>query len=223
MVCTRTVVVLRPGGPRNAMLTNSHREFLKSDGSGLSKSTQSDYKTAIKQRVYNTLLDFQLLWENWPEKDREEIFKETTAGNDLWDGLTAFIAMMYMENRYESGMQTALFQGANKAEAEMVDSDLNRVVNVDFAVERLKLAEYEQVIEKIRSGRLYDMTDEETRAIVNLLRKSPTVTAEDYEAMRDDIIDHWDELKVGHGEARRQRAEYAREKQLRYRQADDDE
>jgi hypothetical protein len=130
---------------------------------------------------------------------------------------------MYLENRLESGMQTLLFRGINKAEAEMADSDQNLVVNVDFAVEHLKSAKYEQAIEKFRRGGLSDMTDGETRAIVNMLRRSRTVTAEDLEAMQGDIIDQLDELKAGHGEVRRQRAEYIREKQLHYRQADDDE
>lgn len=208
--------------PRNSILTHTHRDFLTGDGSGYHEQTQRNHREAIKDRVHNAILDFSLLLEHWPEEDREEVFQETTTG-ELRDGLASFIALMYLENRFESGMQTLLFRGISKAEAEMADSDQNQVVKVDFAVEHLTSAEFEQAIEKFRRGRLSDMTDGETRAIVNMLRESRTVTAKDLEAMQGDIIDQLDEFKAWLGEARRQRAEYAREKQGRYRQADDDE
>lgn len=203
------------------MLTKGNRKFLQSDGSGYHRQTAKDHRDAIKQRVRDSVLDFKLLLEEWPESEREEVFRKLAQDANYREGLASFIALLYMENRFESGMQTLLFDGVNRAEREMAGTDL-RMVNVDFEVKASGRVVFEDAIEKFRERRLGDLTDAEAHAIIRLLRSSSAIRPADLDDMREEMVDVFEELMQERAEGTSRRQEYAREKQARYANNEED-
>ncbi|MFC7071615.1 hypothetical protein ACFQJ7_17030 [Halovenus rubra] len=213
--------------PRNGMLTESHREFLEGDGSGLAESTQSERKTAIKERVYNTLLDFALLHEHWDKHDqegREEIMGDSINDKAILEGLAGLVAMLYTDSPYglQSGLEKVLLEGVNKAERELSESDWYYVADVDLEVDYLEEVEYKKAIRKFKRGKMSDMTDGEAQAIVRLLHRTPTVSPTELREMQHELMDHYDEILEEQDEAAETRANKAREKQMRLQERDEE-
>lgn len=205
----------------NAMLTKKEREFLKGDGSGVDRRTAHDHREQIKKRVRNTILDFQILFEHWPEEEREEVFREAIGDNELQDGLASFIALVYMENRFESGLESLIKQGVTKAEREMAESGLYFPTSVEVSINHIEQTDFEKIIENFGRSELSDMSDGEAQAVVRLLHRRSS--AEELEEMRRDMVEQFEEFAREYNEAKGKRTDYTRKKQASHHEGADNE
>lgn len=184
--------------PEPAMLSNAHREYLRSDGTGYASSTQSDYEKAIARRVFNTYLDFSLLIEQLPKDRRVEIFdigyppadddeeeKQEVAANNLHDGLNDTIAFLFLllENEHRSpGMHDQIRQltfrrvltaGVSKAVKQLEDWSWPWLptVDVDFNVQtnEPEWADVNRVIDKIAAGNADELSGAKARWFIQFI------------------------------------------------------
>lgn len=160
----------RSGKPQHAMLTRKQRDLLKNGGQGISKQTQRDHHEQIKRRVYNTILDFELLLEHWSESDRDEVFEDLVDKNGPLEQLADIFEFLYSAVG-ESGMfKHALIQGVRKAESEKSVHDFPHSIDVNFEVERSQKAGI-SAIEKYSRGPegIESLTEREARLLIDAL------------------------------------------------------
>ena len=155
---------------QNAMLTDTQRDLLQNGGKGRSTETQRQHHEQIKDRVYNTILDFKLLQENWPEEKIDEVFDDLIDDGDNIEDLADVFAFLYSAVGESGIFRHALTQGVRKVESEKSVYDFPHIIQVDFEVERSQRAGF-SAIEKYSKGRegIASLTEEEARWLINVL------------------------------------------------------
>ena len=152
---------------QNAMLTDKQREMLQNGGQGLTKQTQRDHHKQIKNRVYNTILDFELLLENWTEDNRNEVFEDLMDENGSIEPLVDVFAFLYSAASQSGAFKDALTKGVRKAEYRKSTEGYPNVTQVDFSVESKPKAGF-PAVEKYLEGpeRIKDMSNSEAMFLI---------------------------------------------------------
>lgn len=161
----------------NAMLTHNQREFLKSDKSGYSDQNKRDYRKKIKRRVYNTILDFQILFEHWSEKERERVFHDLMDESGSIDNLNHLFALLYVSTHSTGGFSKALKQGVRKAEYNSNSlEEPSHAIRTSFEVERIPKAGL-SAVDKFRRGPegITELSEEEARMLLDALYVDSTL------------------------------------------------
>lgn len=188
----------RTGKPEHAVLTEGQRKYLQNDRSGYTSSSQTDYEKAIARRMYNSIIDLSLIFQNLPESRREEIFdmgcppandeeeqKLNTAANELHDGLNDTIAFLFLllEGDYKSkGMhdqtrqltfRRILESGVSNAVIELEEYEWPWLpsVDVDFNVEvsEPNSVDLDRTIDKIAEGKVEELSSSEMRSLIRIV------------------------------------------------------
>lgn len=201
----------------NAMLTDSQRQFLRSDGTGYTHQNAYDYRESIKERVRNSILDFSILFNHWPEEEREEVFGDLVEFGEGREALADMIALFYLETRYSGRFDSIFGTGVRKAEDTMAGGDGTLQVSVkpvNEMVERTRAADIERAIEKFGKGKLgiRDMSDEETRVLLHLLSHYGEWSLADFEEAREALSEDLEAFSERLDEAVETRQEHARDK-----------
>lgn len=155
----------------HAMLTKGHRKFLKSDGSGYSRQVQKEHRDAIRQRVKDTLLDFSLLFEHWPEEECDEVFDDLMDENGSIDDLVDVFASLYSATEVTGAFTEALERGVRKAEYRQSPLEVPQLaIQPKFEVERFPKAGL-SAVEKYQKGPegIAELTDAEARLLLDAL------------------------------------------------------
>lgn len=183
---------------KNAMLTTEDRRWLTGQKEYLgehAKQQRYQRRRDIRERVYNSVLDFTILFEDLDDRERERIFGRVAAGGTRWDP---------PDGEFESGVRDALAfllrsvgvvdhagTAGSKRATEATDTVIERLltdaivrigVREGFAVEDVTL-EIEAVdrtpgetLEKLRAGESLSTGE------LRLLLESELVDAENFQA-----------------------------------------
>lgn len=170
-----------------AMLTKTQRAFLKGEKEYTGENArQQRYqrRQAIKKRVQNTMLDFKLLLETWGERGSGELFGEKPASGELGKGISALLALLYMETYQHGRFENLLYRGVRKGE-ERVHPEDEDLVTIDFDIKRVSRVEMQDALNRYRKrGELSDMSQTELAAIAETLRRADHVEGGGIEAAR---------------------------------------
>lgn len=117
----------RPRG----ILTAADRAYLRGQRQPASVQSERNTRARIRERVIESIRDFELLVEHLPEHDRELVFEkhlEELDGPEAFDALVAAVAFLYrgIEDT-DADVEEVLREGVALAEA-----DRERAVSVEF-------------------------------------------------------------------------------------------
>lgn len=177
----------RTDKPRNGMLTEDQRTFLRREGKGYTDQNRRDYRRSIRDRVYNSTLDFRLLLDHWSDEEQEEVFSELKQSEEGREGLAAMIAIFYLETRFTGGFNHLFGRGIRNAEDHMAGDSGTYQVSVkpvNEFVERVSIADAERAIEKFDKHGIRDLTEGEMRALLRLFSYQG-YTKDDWEELRE--------------------------------------
>ncbi|MFB6068905.1 MAG: hypothetical protein ABEJ90_03160 [Halobacterium sp.] len=145
------------GDRGRGVLTDADRAFLRGDREYGSLQAERNARARIRDRVYDALLDFELLVEHLEDRDAELIFGKRAGSDDGERALDAFastLAFLYDGLRYtDLDFETVLREGVNLAEA----SD-DRAATVDFDVTYHAL-DADHLREKAEAGESLSLTE----------------------------------------------------------------
>jgi len=187
------------------MLTKTQRAFLKGEKEYTgehAKQERYQRRQAIKERVENTLRDFELLFETWDERGSGSLFGDDPARGDTGRALSTILALIYLETYDRGRFEQLLQRGVNQAEGRLnPDGGLTRV---DFEVSRMPTVDMEDAIRRYRKrGNLSDMSPYELAAVAEVLRRENHVegggadaakaAAKAWEKRENDIAEKFDD------------------------------
>ncbi|WP_232686578.1 hypothetical protein [Halobacterium zhouii] len=103
------------------VLSAADREYLRGDRELASVQAERNARARIRDRIYDALLDFEVLVEHLSERDLELVFEKRTAeadGTEAFDALVSAVAFLYRGlGRTDLDFETVLREGVNLAEA----------------------------------------------------------------------------------------------------------
>lgn len=139
------------------ILSSADRAYLRGETAFASAQSERNARARIRERIVQAILDFELLVERLPDRDRDLVFGkrfDQADGTEAFDALASVVAFLYRGiEETELDFETALREGINLAEvqegrAATVDLDLTfQTLNPDqlrYKLERgesLSLAE----------------------------------------------------------------------------------
>lgn len=128
------------------MLSPADRAYLSGASSLASAQSERNTRARIRNRIHDSLLDFELLIEHLSDRDRELVF-ENAEGVETFDALVSAVAFLY-EGVDDAGLsfERVLTEGINLAEAKR---DRAATVDLDVALQTLTV---EQLREKLERG-----------------------------------------------------------------------
>ena len=187
------------------MLTKTQRAFLKGEKEYTgehAKQQRYQRRQAIKERVENTLQDFRLLFETWDERGSGSLFGEKPSRGETGKGLSALLALAYLETWERGRFEQLLYRGVNQAEDRIHPEE--GLLRVDFDVDRMPAVDMEDAIRRYRKrGELSDMNPYELAAVAQVLRRESHVegggvdaakaAAKAWEKREEDIAEKFDE------------------------------
>jgi hypothetical protein len=102
------------------VLSPADRAYLRGERTYGSVQAERNTRARIRQRVYDSLLDFEVLIEHLAERDRDLVFggDVAAAGTEGFDALVSAVAFLYGGvGRTDLDFETVLREGINLAEA----------------------------------------------------------------------------------------------------------
>ncbi|MFB6269831.1 MAG: hypothetical protein ABEH83_07795 [Halobacterium sp.] len=115
------------------VLTDADRAYLRGDREYGSVQAERNARARVRERVYDALLDFELLVEGLDDRDLDLVFEKRAAegdGTEAFDAFVSTLAFLYRGvDRTDLDFETVLREGVNLAEA----GD-DRGATVDFDV-----------------------------------------------------------------------------------------
>jgi hypothetical protein len=195
------------------ILSKSDKTYLDDPDRYASENTRQSVngrKTDIRDRVEAGIKDFSVLFEQWNEEERETVLG--TQDQELDQGLVDMLALVYLETHLDGGrFDNLLMRAVNRAESRKAGSEMRYKTNFD--PERVGPPPYDSAIDKFGRSGMRDMSDDEAHALVNLFRKTPTLSKSDLIDMRDTLSQQRDQALEEYEEAKIRSKEYEREKQ----------
>ncbi len=178
---------------KNAMLTTEDRRWLTGEkGYEGEHAKQQRYQRRrdIRERVYNSLLDFTILFDHLEDEEREKLFERLRAEGEFTDGLRDALAFVL----YNTGITETLTCGGGSPESTAERLLLDALYRVgrreDVLVERVELdvearrAPLPSVLEELEAG------EELSPAAVRLLVESDRIDADELqECIRRAVFD----------------------------------
>lgn len=139
------------------ILSPADRSYLRGDTEFESVQSERNARARIRDRVYDAILDFELLVDRLDDHDRELIFEnrvETGDGTEAFDALVSAVAFLYRATDDASvEFDTILTEGINLAEA----AD-DRAATVDFELTFHRLT-VDQLRTKLERGEELSLTE----------------------------------------------------------------
>lgn len=115
------------------VLSAADRAYLRGEQTYGSVQAERNARARIRERIYDALLDFELLVEHLPERDRELVFGKRADdgdGAEAFDAFVSTLAFLYQGlDHTDLDFETVLREGVNLAEASA-----DRGATVDFDV-----------------------------------------------------------------------------------------
>lgn len=166
----------------NAMLTKTQRAFLRGEKEytgNSAKQQRYERRRAIQERVQNTLLDFQLLFDTWEDRGTGSLFGENPSQEETGKALSTLLALLYTEAHTHNGFRNLLTRGVRQGENRLNPDDESDVT-INFEVERITRVQIEDALDRYSDREGYkDMSDEELAAIAQMLRQEKKAEAAD--------------------------------------------
>lgn len=213
------------GERERGMLAPVDRDYLR--GKREYDHRQSAYKRReeIRERVYNALLDFELVMHHMDDKELERIFDPPEeVESDFHAALADMLGMIYYEQSVTApSFETLLKRGINRAERRYADSRAYQV-DVDLTIERRspEHIDLEEAAEEL-SGHFVDIdevSESSLRTFVKYYAMSDEFDPEVPQQKFDELFSEQLE-EINNAVEERQRAR--REKQGRKRESGNDE
>jgi hypothetical protein len=161
---------------KRGILTKDDRKFLLgkkelSEGGGYNR------RRFIRERLYNALLDFRLLYEHMPSGDRNRVFDELRdpSGAGALAAVFGFIYLETHEPHLHAHFPKMLEYGVRNAKYRVLGDDAWwSAVSVNFNVDHSTILQinFAEIAEKIEEGRWNDVTDSEARAFLQMYAES---------------------------------------------------
>lgn len=136
----------RPRG----ILSAADRAYLRGETDLASTQSERNTRARIRDRIFDAVLDFELLVERLPDHDRELVFEKrfgSIDGTRAFDALVSAVAFLYRATRdTDLDFETVLAEGINVAE---VQEKRAATVDLDLTYQALTT---DQLLHKLRSG-----------------------------------------------------------------------
>jgi len=198
-------------GDSASILTPKQREYLKNGpDEDMTEAAERAMRSRIRERVEAGLRDFSILFEEWPEEEREKVFSNLR-DDGLDGGVTDMLALVYSETKVADSFKNLLTRGVRGAERRAAGSD-TLTVRTNFDPEIAATVNMQEAIEKYRREEYDEMTDAEKTSALRTLRRTGAVSPEELD---ESVEERMEEIRRRINEAKRNRAEYWREKQNR--------
>lgn len=202
------------------MLAPVDREYLRGEREYDHRQSAYARREEIRGRVYNAILDFELVFHHMDDKELERIFNPPEEEETLFHGgLSDIIALLYYEQSVTApSFETLLRRGINRAERRYADADAYNV-DVDLTVERRipDKTDLEMVADELSGpgpSRIDEIPEDALRTFVEYYAKSdefdPEIPVEELDNYFQKALERLDE-------ATEERARSRREKQGRKR------
>jgi hypothetical protein len=177
------------------ILSPADRAYLRGETELASVQSERNTRARIRNRIYDGVLDCELLVEHLSERDRELVFEERFEemnGTEAFDALVSAMAFCYRGIDDTSlSFETVLREAVNVAEAE---NDRTATVELDITFQSRSA---DQLRRKLENGETLSLTE------IAYLHESEIVTRselarylEDAEAAHADIDDGRIQSKV---------------------------
>lgn len=139
------------------ILSQADRAYLRGETELASVQSERNTRARIRDRIYESVFDFELLVEHLSEKDRELVFEkrfERIDGTEAVDALVSAVAFVYQAtNDTDVEFETVLKEGINVAEAK---DERTATVNFDLTFQSLTA---EQLRKKLERGETLSLTE----------------------------------------------------------------
>ena len=139
------------------ILTDADRAYLRGDRTYGSEQAERNARARVRDRVWNAVLDFELLLADLSDHDRELVFGKRADRGDataVFDGLVAATAFCYRAtDDTDLDFETVLREAVNVAEASE-----GRAATVEFDVTHLGL-DAEGLRRKLDRGEELSLTE----------------------------------------------------------------
>lgn len=140
-----------------AILSPADRECLRGESEFSSVQAERNARARIRDRVYESVYDFELLVEQLSDRDRKLVFEKRLGGADgraAYDALVSALAFLY-RGIEDTGIdfEDALTEAVNVAEARN-----NRAATVELEVTFHALSA-EELMRKLRTGETLSLTE----------------------------------------------------------------
>lgn len=138
------------------VLSSADRAYLRGEAELSSVQSERNARARIRNRVYDGLVDFAVLVEHLPERDRELVFGKRVSeeGTEAFDALVSTMAFLYDGvGRTDLDFETVLREGINVAEA---DDDRAATIALDVTYHAL---DADQLRGKLERGESLSLTE----------------------------------------------------------------
>lgn len=123
------------------VLSKRDRQFLSDATEEQRKnSTGRATRSEIRSRIFNSILDFEILTSKLGDRDRQNVFEDFGSGRELRQGVIATLAFLYQAieeqgHDFKDVLAPAVERGEREVTRKEVEEDVNVEVEVDFKVE----------------------------------------------------------------------------------------
>lgn len=139
------------------VLSPADRAYLRGEQSYGSVQAERNARARIRDRIYDALLDFELLVEHLEDTDRELVFEKRAAEGDgaaAFDAFVSTLAFLYQGLEHtDLDFETVLREGVNLAEAS---ADRGATVEFDVTYHAL---DADHLTEKLADGESLSLTE----------------------------------------------------------------
>lgn len=176
------------------ILSPTDREFLLADEEEKrerwTRQARNQRWQKIRERVHNAVLDATLLFEYWPDEERERTFYDPAEGRGtaFEEGIADLLGLLYRGTVAAGRFQELLSRGVGRAERQRPETGNLANVRVGFNVQRVPRADLDQAIKQFAAGRLDRLTEGERIALLYLLRNVRDWPDNELEALRDELL-----------------------------------
>ncbi|MFC7071861.1 hypothetical protein ACFQJ7_10475 [Halovenus rubra] len=138
------------------ILSPSDREYLHGEAEFSSVQAERNARARIRDRLYESTYDFELLVEQLADRDRGLVFEKRLGdeGKEAYDALVSALAFLY-QGIEETGIdfEDALAEAVNVAEA---GNDRAATVDLDLTFHTLSA---DELLRKLRAGETLSLTE----------------------------------------------------------------
>lgn len=177
-----------------SILTEKQRDFLNMSEEErheqYTKQQRSYYRRKIRQRIRAGLEDFQLLVDELPDTERDEIFAaasqrpRTPEYSDLEEDVMHAIMFLYMGMGGESKFRWPLKDGVSNAEVALGNAEIAVDIDPEFTVDPVRDASLGEVVDLVEEGDADRLSPRDLFLLVNVAVRKDAI---DFDAIREDV------------------------------------
>ncbi len=118
------------------VLSPADRAYLLGEREMSHEQSKRNAEARIRRRIHAAVLDFDLLLHTLPEKDRKQLFEQTTTDEAFLDGLRALVAFLYLGTEtYGVDFEDILEPAIRSSEEYLAATDREANVSVDVTLD----------------------------------------------------------------------------------------